>query len=175
MQAQLGLFQNDHGRGRVGCAGEALGECIGDTEIHIIPRCSLERRFADTGDFAVISDVRCDGGCYSIRHLRIPVDIDFRGPKFDVRGGAHSTTRCRSAPVPSSRMQAQFQGSSRTRCEAPVHHRVPLPVARPEPSPPRTEAPQAAASRLYHAFGGRAPGCWAVRRLPAESDMALLR
>ena len=26
MQAQLGLFQNDDGRGRVGCAGEALGE-----------------------------------------------------------------------------------------------------------------------------------------------------
>ena len=32
-------------------------------------------------------------------------------------------------PVPSSRMQGRFQGSSRTRCEAPVHYRVPLPVA----------------------------------------------
>ena len=33
---------------------------------------------------------------------------------------------------------------------------------------PRTEAPQAAASSLYHAFVGRAPGCWAVHRLDDE-------
>ena len=62
---------------------QAIRKRVGYTEFHVSPGCVLKGKLRRERDPDVISEVCCDGGCDSIRHLRIEIDIDFRCPDAD--------------------------------------------------------------------------------------------